>query len=186
VEPFVVRVAARQVGVVLAPKLRGVASNLGMRTTSDNDGSMSSVAGARISVVNENITRTDVGGRRLMIAALASPAVLVSKAVTKVLGANFFLAARIATAWTTLVQLRVTTSKKALGDKVGTVTTIVTIAAELITPVGIRSASVVTTAAPVVVAIPPCLGVGNSPVTVVGSSTSCKSKKSNNSLHVTN
>jgi len=186
VEPFVVVVAASHVVVVLAEVRGGVAGDLGVRATSDDESGVGSVAGARAGVVDKNITRADVGRRSLTVAALASPAVLVCKAVTKVLGANLLLAARITTAWATLVQLGVTTSKKALGNKVGTITTVAAVAAVLLTVVGIRSAGLVSTAALVVGTVPPGLGIGNGLVTVVGSSTSCKSKKSNKSLHVNN
>jgi len=185
VEPFVVGHGAGHVVVVLTPVRVGVAGNLGVRATRDNDGGVGLVAGAGARVVDENITRTDVGRRSLAETAGAGPAVLVGKAVTKVLGTNLLLAARIATARTTLVQMAVATSNKALGNKVGTVTTMALVVAVLTAVVGPRSAGLVTTAALVVGTVPPGLGICNSLVAVVSSSsTSCKGKKSNNSLHV--
>jgi len=161
-----------------------VAGDLGAGAARDDEHSVSLVAGARARVVDEDITREDVAGRLLTIAAGPGPTVLVGKAVTKVLGADFLLAARIATAGSTLVESSVATSKKTLGDKVGAVTTVAAVAAVLTAIVGPWSAALIARRALVVGAVIPGLGIRNSSITVVGSNTSCKGKNSNNGLHV--
>jgi len=98
VEPFVVGHGASHVVVVDAVVGVGVASDGGSVTARDDDDSVGVVAVAGVLVVDENITREDVGRRSLLVAAGASPAVSASKAVTKVLGADLLSAARIATA----------------------------------------------------------------------------------------
>jgi len=183
VEPFVVVVAASHVVVVDAKVSAGMAGDGRVGAARDDKNGVSSVAVAGILVIDKHITRTDVGRRRLVVAADTGPAVDIGKAVAKALGSDFLLATRIATARISLVKIFVATSKKALGNKVGTVTTVAAVAAVLLTVVRPRSAGLVTTVAVVVGTVPPGLGICNRSITIIGSCTSCKSKESNNSLH---
>ena len=184
VQPLVVRHSAGLVVVVLAIVRIGMTSDSGIGSTRDDEHSVSLVAGARSRVVDEDITRDDVGWGLLVVSTSPGPSVLPRKAVSEVLGTDLLLAARISTARSTLVQGGVATSKKALRDEVGTVTMVAAIVTVFIAVVGPWSAALVARGALVVGLVPPGLGVGDSLVTVVGRDTSSECKKSNNSLHV--
>ena len=177
-EPLIVRLAASHVSVGLAVVLCGVASD-GDRVGSDDDDSVSRGASARARMVDEDITSLDVGGRSLLVAAGASPAVLGLEAVTKVLGTDLLLAAGVASAGRTTRELGVATSKDALGDKVGAVTTVAGVTAGLATPVGVGSARSVG-AALVVGSAPVLLGIGNDSASVVGSKAGCNQHAKDN------
>ena len=165
-EPLIVRLAASHVSVGLAVVLGGVASD-GDRVGGDNNGGVSIVVGAGATMVDEDIANLDVAGRSLLVPAGASPPVSGLEAVTKVLGTNLLLPTRIPSAGCTTGELGVTTSKNALGDKVGTVTSMRAVTASLATPVRIGRAGGVG-AALVVGSAPVLLGVGNDSVSVIG------------------
>ena len=184
-KPLVVGLSGAHVVVGLTKALRRVGSDGGDCTARNDDHSMAIIRLAGVGVIDESITGLDVGGRALKIAAGASPAVDFGEAVTEVLGTDLLLAARVATARKTLVQVLVTTSEDALADKVGAITVLATVAAVVVAPVGIGSALVVSAVAVVVGTVPPLLGISNNSVAVVGGSKADKAGKSNNnnSLH---
>ena len=136
-------------------------------------------------MVDENITREDARRRLLVISASSGPAVLSRETVTEVLCTDFLLSAGISTAGSTLIEGIMTTSKKTLRDKVCTITTVAAVAAVLRAKVRPGIALQIAAGRAVVVGlVPPGLGIRDSLITVVSSrSTSCKGKKSNNSLH---
>ena len=133
-EPLIVRLAASHVSVSLAIMLSRVASD-GDGVSANNNSSVSRVVSAGASMIDENITSLDVAGRSLLVPAGASPSVLSLEAVTKILSTNLLLPARIPSARSTTRKLSVTTSENALGDKVGTITTVASIPASLAAPV---------------------------------------------------
>ena len=128
--------AAAHVGVSNTVVGGGVAGNGRIGATSNDQHGVSSVGRAGVSVVDENITSLDVGWRRLILAAGASPAVGTVETITKVLCTGLLLAARITTARATLIQRLVATSVKALAHKVGAITTSTGVATMLRTEVG--------------------------------------------------
>lgn len=64
----------------------------------------------------------------------------VRKTVSKICGTYFFLATRIPSARVSLIQVGMASLDQTLRDKVGTVTTVSSITAGLVTPVGPRGA----------------------------------------------
>ena len=165
-EPLIVGLAAGHVSVRLAVVLGGVAGN-GDGVGGDDKGGMSRGAGAGARVVDEDITRLDVGGRGLLVAAGAGPAELGLEAVAEVLGADLLLAAGVASAGCSAREAGVATGNKALGNEVGAVATVGGVAAGLTAPVTVGGAGGVS-AALVVGGAPILLGVGNGVVAVVG------------------
>ena len=166
-EPLIVGLAAGHVSVGLAVVLGGVASD-GDGVGGDDDGGVGRGAGAGARVVDEDITRLDVGGGSLLVAAGAGPAELGLEAVAEVLGADLLLAAGVASAGCTAGEVGVAASDEALGDEVGAVATVGGVAADLAAPVAVGGAGGVG-AALVVGGVPPLLGVGDGVVAVVGS-----------------
>ena len=166
VEPLIVRLRTGHVSVRNSIAVRRVASD-GDRVGGDNNGGVSIVVGAGATMVDEDIANLDVAGRSLLVPAGASPPVSGLEAVTKVLGTNLLLPTRIPSAGSTARKLGVTTSKKALGDKVGAIPTVPAITASLATPVRIGRAGGVG-AALVVGSAPVLLGVVHSSVPIVG------------------
>jgi len=182
VEPLVVSLGGSHVIVSDAVALSRVSGDGGAIATLDDDHGVSVIRVARVGVIDENITSLDVAGRSLEIAAGASPAVDLSKAIAEVLGADLLLAARIATAGETLIQVLVTTSKDALADKVCAITVLTTVATVIIAPVRPGSTFIVSTAAIMIGTIPPLLGICNYSITIICSST--KAQKSHNNKNV--
>jgi len=186
VEPLVVCLGSAHVVISNTIAFGRVSSDCGAVTTLDDDHSVSIIRIARVSVVDENITSPDVGRRGLKIAASALPAVNVMEAIAEVLGTDLLLTARIATAWKTLIQVLVTTSKDALADKVGAITILATVATVIIAPIGPGSALIMSAVAIVVGTIPPLLGISNNIITIVLSgskTTETKNSNNTNSLH---
>jgi len=186
VEPLQIRHRAAHVSVGNIVVGVGVTGDGGVGATGNDDGGVSLTRAAGARVIDENITSLDVLGRSLILAAGASPAVSAVETITKILSTDLFLAARITTARATLVQRLVTTSKNALTDKVGAITTVASIAAVLLAPVGPGGARGVGLLAIVVGTIPPLLGISNDSTAVISSSKTDKAEKSNNSnsLHL--
>jgi len=185
VKPFEIRHVVDIVSVLNAEVRAGMASNGRSISFRNNEDSMSIVRFARVFVVDENITSLDVVWGRLIITASASPAVVVGETVAKVLCTDFLLAARIATAWATLIQVLVTTSDEALAHKVGAIAAVAAVAAHFTAKVRIGSAIIIVAVAVMVGAIPPLLGVLNGSLTIVGSSSTEQTNKTkqNKSLH---
>ena len=117
-------------------------------------------------MIDEDVTSLNCAGRGKSVPASASPTVLSSKAISKVLGANLLLATGVPSAWCTAGKAGVTTSKNALRNKVGAVTTVAGITTSLIIPIRIRSARGVG-AALVVGSAPVLLGIGDDSISVV-------------------
>jgi len=185
VEPLQVRHRAAHVSVGNVVVRVRVASNGRIRTTLNDKSGVSLIRVARTRVIDENITSLDVGWRSLVLATGASPAMSAMETITKILSAHFLLAARITTARTTLIQSLVTTSKEALTDKVGTITTIAAIVAVLTAPIRPGRARGIRLLAIVVGTIPPFLSISNSSTAVISCSKTAETKKSNksNCLH---
>ena len=188
VEPLKIRHAAAHVSVSNTVVGVGVASNGGIGATLDDDNSVSSVRRARARVIDENITSLDVGRRSLILTASTSPAMSAVEAITKILCTDLFLAARVTTARTTLVQSLVATSNEALADKVSAVTTVAAIAAVLTAEVGPgRAAEIRRILAVVVGTVPPLLGISDSSVAIISGSKAAEAHESEErkSLHLT-
>ena len=118
-------------------------------------------------MVDENVSGLDIAGRALLITAGASPSVSPSKAITKILSADLLLPTRIPSAGCTTAEVGMATSKDALGDKVGTVTSMRAVTASLTAPVRVRRAGGVG-AALMIGSAPVSPGVVHSSVPVVG------------------
>ena len=175
-EPLIVRLRTGHVSVGLAVVLGGVACNF-YGVGGDDDSGMGRGASARSRVVDEDITSLDVAGRCLLVPAGASPSVLSLEAVAKVLGTNLLLPTRIPSAGCTTAEVGMATSKDALGDKVGTVTSMRAVTASLTAPVRVRRAGGVG-AALMIGSAPVSPGVVHSSVPVVGEG-SCKENGEN-------
>ena len=182
VEPLQIRHGAAHVVIGNTVVRARVASDSWVGATLNDEHGVSLVRAAAARVIDENITSLDVLWRRLVLAASASPAMSAMEAITKLLCAHFLLAARIATALTTLVKRLVATSEQALAHKVGAIARVARVAAVLIAPVRPGSArGVLSLLAIVVGTVPPLLGISNSFATIISGSKTADAQKSNHS-----
>ena len=127
-EPLIIRLRTGHETVRNSIVVRRVASD-GDGVNANNNSCMGRGASARTRVVDENVPRLNVTGRGLFEPAGASPPLPGGKAVTKVLGTDLLLPARIPSAGCSAIEVGMATSNKALGDKVCAVTAVVSIPA---------------------------------------------------------
>ena len=166
VEPLIVGLAAGHVVVAHAVVVGGVAGDGDRARGGDNKGGVGIIARAAARVVDEDITRLDVVGRPSEVAAGTGPAESGNEAVTEVLGADLLPAAGVASAGCSAREVGVVTGNKALGNEVGAIATVTTVAAGLTAPVAVRGAGSVS-ATLVVGRVPPLPGIVDCSVSVV-------------------